>query len=235
MFFSVFMVFKLSQVKQVKSGHVEVRTKKGSTFSARRVIVCAPITAVKNREISFEPVLPNWYQESLSEAGVGVSIKGLLRFSERFWPKDVLLVFCSDSVCPQLWMDPDRPSYHNEAFSITCFATGQQAVSLLGMPVWRVVQLWLAQLDAMFGTKERRRPATDTFQDHSICRWDQVAYTFPTAGAPEKLCGPVGDVYFAGEHCGVKESEIATINGAFESGRSAANKVIVSLRTVAKL
>jgi|JI10StandDraft_1071094.scaffolds.fasta_scaffold1317363_1 monoamine oxidase len=223
------------QVKQVKSNLVEISTKKGSVYSARRVVVCAPITAIKSREISFEPSLPGWYEQALGEAGVGVSIKGLLRFSERFWPKDVLLVFCSEAVCPQLWMDPDRPSYRNEAFSITCFATGQPAVALLGMPVWRVVQLWLSQLDAMFGTRERRRPASDTFQDHSICRWDQVAYTYPTTGSPEKLCGPVGDVFFAGEHCGVKESEIATINGAFESGRSAANRVIESLRPASKL
>lgn len=53
---------------------------------------------------------------------------------------------------------------------------------------------------------------------------------YPTSGAPEELCGPVGDVFFAGEHCGVKESEIATINGAFESGRSAAQLVLQSLR-----
>ncbi len=113
-------------VKQVKAGHVEVRTKKGTVYSARRVLVCAPITTVKNREIAFEPLLPSWYDKALNEAGIGVSIKGLMRFSERFWPKDVLLVFCSDSVCAQLWMDPDRPSYRNEAFSITCFVTGQQ-------------------------------------------------------------------------------------------------------------
>ncbi len=222
-------------VQQDRGGGVAVFTKKGSVFKARKVIVCAPITSVKGGEISFVPPLPPSYTRALDEAGVGVSIKGLLRFEERFWPKDILFVFCSDSYCPQLWMDPDRPSYRNDAFSITCFVTGTPAVALLAMPTWKVVQLWLTQLDNMFGTKERRRPATDSFEDHSICRWDQVAYTYPTAGAPETLCGPVGDVFFAGEHCGVPESEIATINGAFESGRSAAKKVIQQLRQAPKL
>jgi hypothetical protein len=122
-----------------------------------------------------------------------------------------------------------------DRFPGSFFFLSFQAVALLAMPVWRVVQLWLAQLDAMFGTKEKRRPASDSFQDHSICRWDQVAYTFPTSGSPETLCGPVNDVFFAGEHCGVKESEIATINGALESGRSAARKIGQSIRTVSKL
>jgi monoamine oxidase len=79
--------------------------------------------------------------------------------------------------------------------------------------------------------QEKRKPASDAFEDHSICRWDQVAYTYPTAGAPETLCGPLGSVFFAGEHCGVPQSEIATINGALESGRSAAKAVLQSLQT----
>jgi polyamine oxidase len=144
---------ELTSVRQERGGRVMLTTKQGATFAARRALVCVPITALKSGEISFDPPLPSPYVSALNSAGIGTSIKGLLRFRERFWPKDILLVFCSDSYCPQLWMDPDRPSYRNDAYSVTCFATGTPATALLAMPTWRVVQLWLSQLDAMFGTK----------------------------------------------------------------------------------
>ncbi len=221
---------EVMRVRQERDGRVTLTTKQGKSFSGQKALLCVPITLLKGGDIAFEPALPSPFVAALNEAGIGTSIKGLLRFKERFWPKEILLVFCSDSYCPQLWMDPDRPSYRNEAYSVTCFVTGTPATALLAMPTWKVVQLWLAQLDAMFGTKDKRRPASDCFEDHSICRWDQVAYTYPTPCAPETLCGPLGNVFFAGEHCGVPESEIATINGALESGRSAATKIIASLR-----
>ena len=99
------------------------------------------------------------------------------------------------------------------------------------MPTWRVLQLLLAQLDSMFGTKSRRKPASDLFEDHSICKWGTVAYTYPTDTDASILCGPVHNrtVYFAGKHCGVRASEIATINGAMESGKQAAELVLEDL------
>ncbi len=130
-------------------------------------------------------------------------------------------------------------------------------------PAWKVVQQCLLQLDDMFGTKEDKRPATSSYEDHVICKvggaqlspavgahslqWDTVAYTYPSGITPEVLCGPVanGTICFAGEHCGTVRgpslsvrrssgcaqaaSEIATINGALESARVAADYVTTSL------
>ena len=138
-------------------------------------------------------------------------------------------VFCADCVCPQLWMDPERPNYPNEkGHAVTMFVTGTQAKALFDLPTWKVIQLFLTQLDNMFGTKKNRRPASAAYEDHSICKWDSVAYTYPTHGDPSILCGPINhnSVYFAGEHCGVEASEIATINGAMESGKKAAERVV---------
>jgi monoamine oxidase len=204
-----------------------VKTKCGCEFKTQKVIVCVPITSVK--DIHFSPALPSWYDVAMQEAGVGVSIKGVLRFKQRFWPKDMLLVFCADCVCPQLWMDPERPNYpQEEGHAVTMFVTGTQAKALFELPTWKVIQLFLTQLDNMFGSKTNRRPASALYDDHSICKWDSVAYTYPTSGDPTILCGPINQnsVYFAGEHCGVEASEIATINGAMESGKKAAERVV---------
>jgi len=214
-----------------------VTTKCNCVLKAKKVIVCTPITVIKNEEIKFQPPLPMWYHVALKEAGVGVSIKGVLRFSEVFWPKNMLLCFCADSICPQLWMDPERECYKNaQGYSVTMFVTGTQAKALFNLPTWKVIQLFLTQLDNMFATKSNKRPASKTYEDHSICKWDSVAYTYPTHGDPTELCGPINQnsVYFAGEHCGVEASEIATINGAMESGKKAAERVAQAMR-VSKL
>ena len=220
------------------SGKAVVSTKDGRQYHTQKVICCAPLPVIKSKEIKFSPPLPSWYEQAVASAGVGVSLKAVLRFSASFWPEGMLFSFCADSICPQLWMDPERPSYSGaKGHSVTCFMTGTQAEAMLQMPTWRVVQLLLAQLDGMFGTKKRRKPATESFEDHSICKWGTIAYTYPTSPDAAVLCGPVHNkaIYFAGEHCGVPASEIATINGAFESGKAAAERVLADLRTRSKL
>lgn len=116
--------------------------KSGRTFKAKRVIVAVPITTLQKDEITFSPPLPGRFRDALvsvfifclfaltfhpkNHAGVGVAVKGVIRFSRAFWPPQMLLCFCSDSPVPQLWMDPPRPAYNGKepAHAITCFVTG---------------------------------------------------------------------------------------------------------------
>lgn len=210
---------------------VVVKTKEGKTVRAARAVIGVPVTSLTG--IQFSPALPPAFQDAVARAGVGVAVKAIIKFKRAFWPADMLLCFCADSPVPQLWMDPKRPNYSGEqGHAVTCFVTGTPAVAMAKMPAWKQLRVCLQQLDAMFGTKSDRHPATDSYDDHSICKWDTVAYTYPSGISPEILCGPVASktVFFCGEHCGTNMSEIATINGALESARFAANGVLASFR-----
>ena len=205
---------------------VEIETREGLRFCGAKAIVCSPVTSLK--DIEFSPSLPKKLHDTIDHLGIGIAVKGVIRFKKRFWPKQILCVFCVDSPCPQLWMEPERPSYKDSASCITCFIVGTPGEAMLEQPMWKVLQSCLYQLDLMFRTKDLKNPASSLYEDHSFCRWESVAYTYPKDGDPKVLSEPYfgGSLYFAGEHCGVDQSEIATINGALESGKHAAEQIL---------
>jgi len=99
------------------------------------------------------------------------AIKVVLKFSKRFWPKELHGVICSDSIIPEFWFDsPDRvgalsdysaPSLSKkypedfEPTYLACgFACSELAAYILSLPKKEAISQVLKQLDDMFGSTQ---------------------------------------------------------------------------------
>lgn len=63
----------------------------GTNFVADSVIITVPIGILKANMIDFEPKLPKWKTDAISDLGVGNENKIALKFNNVFWPNVELL------------------------------------------------------------------------------------------------------------------------------------------------
>ena len=232
---------------------VEVELRSTRVYRARRVVVAVSVASYQNGDIAYTPPLPPCKIEAAKSIKLSPGCKVLLKFSESFWPKDCHGVICSDSFCPEFWMDTvegvgyddsSKPrSLGKQHHYVTAYAMGPWAERICSMPLQDAVHRILAQLDAMFsGTSDegnaQQGKAFSAYLGGVRVDWAKEpyargAYACPTVneppGARAKLAKPFcGAIFFAGE--ATNQTSMMTCHGAIESGHRAAQEVIASLR-----
>ncbi|CAK9176462.1 unnamed protein product [Ilex paraguariensis] len=65
---------------------VKVTVEDGRTFIADAAIVAVPLGVLKSNCLKFEPRLPEWKEEAISDLGLGIENKIVLHFEKVFWP-----------------------------------------------------------------------------------------------------------------------------------------------------
>ena len=164
----------VSVEQQVGKPH-RLTTQAGDVLFASRVMVAVPMTAFRaDSELVIRPRVAELTMAA-AECNEGSAVKVILSFSQQFWDPKMLLVFCAESIVPQIWADPPRPSYSEACHVLTGFITGSQAKAASGWATWKIVDAFLKQLDLMFASKTKKSPATDTYIDHVICDWVTLA------------------------------------------------------------
>lgn len=83
----------MTRVSKISNGVGEmiVTVEDGSHFVADAVILTVPIGVLKANLIKFEPRLPEWKVDAISDLGVGNENKIALQFDTVFWPNVELL------------------------------------------------------------------------------------------------------------------------------------------------
>jgi len=149
---------------------VEITSSNGEKLTADKVVVSASLGVLKAGLINFEPALPEPKKEAIQKIVFENAMKVAMKFSKRFWPKELHGVICSDTVIPEFWFDgPERvgaladfsspllikkvddpdPSY------LVCgFACSEMANYLGSLSKEEAVAKVLKQLDTMFGEKD---------------------------------------------------------------------------------
>lgn len=83
----------VTRVTKISSGldKVKVTVDNGMDFIADAAIITVPLGVLKANLIEFEPKLPDWKMNAISDLGVGNENKIALRFPNVFWPDVELL------------------------------------------------------------------------------------------------------------------------------------------------
>lgn len=214
-----------------KPGGVRVATETGETLEARAVILTVPLPLLER--IRFEPDLAE-YRAAAARLAMGVVAKLVLRFREPFWReiprlRDLLFLFAFEQPFPVWWtpIDPEVPL-------LTAWAGGPQAGRLPAGEAARL-EAAVASLAAALGMERpdvARRLETHYHHDWSADRFAGGAYSYVLAGgsdAHRTLARPVeGTIFLAGEAtCGGGAN--ATMDGAIDSGRRAADALLGAL------
>ena len=222
---TVHLNFTVAKIDQLSSGsQIKIISADGKVITADYLICTLPLGVLKKKKVQFIPELTPRKQKAISKLGMGALNKVFVEFTEVFWEDTNLIRIL------------DEP--------ITGFSYAVNFNKLLGKPalcfllagdhypIQTVSESQLKEDVVKLLTKLYPRK---NIQIAKILKtnWaeDEFAYgsysTYPVGSSVEDVKEfnvPEGKVYFAGEHASWEFS--STTHGAWESGVSAAKKVL---------
>jgi len=211
------------------TGSKPIVTAGGETFSADRVLVTVPLGVLKTGSISFDPALPADKVEAISEIGMGIGLKIILKFSSAFWEAGTASIIGGDKV-PEYWVS--SAGKNGSQVLLTAFVMGARAEYLAGLSEDAMKAEILTELSLFYGAAN----VTGRYISLKMKNWAEEpftkgAYSFPTrtsAGKPAILAKAVsGKVFFAGEATNFNGHQ-ATVHGAMESAFRAVKELLES-------
>jgi monoamine oxidase len=209
---------------------IRLTSQAGKRWEARFVILAVPLTILQKRILTFTPELPPAQWSAITALGMDGGMKILLKFSERFWADDTGSLLGLPN-CPEIWVTGNGRSRDNK--TLTAYINGDSA-EYMGRLGNGAVQEILTTLDTAYGNNL----ATRLFQDSYIMDWAKEpyilgAFSYPkvgSEGAYQQISKPIQNkIFFAGEHTHPK-GHFATVHGAMETGKLAAQAVITQIK-----
>jgi monoamine oxidase len=210
---------------------------KAFAIEARHAIVTLPLGVLQLPPqtpggVSFTPQL-NQKRDALSQLASGPVIKVVLRFRTAFWEglhqgryRESAFFHAYEQPFPTFWTTlPVRSSV------LVAWTAGPNAVRMAGYDQSRIVQAALGTLATIFGESAT---IESEFAGAYLHDWQADiracgAYSYVVAGgsgARKKLAAPIQDtLFFAGEATDI-EGEPATVAGALQTGKRAAQQVL---------
>ena len=214
---------------------------------AKTVLVTAPLGVLQSDTIKFEPELPFYKQQAISDMEVGVLDKLVM-----YWDDDAMAQAPNfadkwDEVADREWFELVTPETetssvwttflnsrrYNGLHTMTAWIGGSAAETMEGMDDTDIVEQVVSNLKMMF--------ASDVVSPTKfmITRWGQDeyakgSYSFRSVGRDfdgiaEKLSRSVDNkVFFAGEHTSTS-GWAGTAVGAYETGEAAGNAMAKSI------
>ncbi|MCC6465220.1 MAG: FAD-dependent oxidoreductase [Planctomycetes bacterium] len=198
------------------------------------VVLALPFTTLREVELGVQ--LPSAKAFAIRELGYGRSGKLLLGMKSRPWRTQGFSggVFSDEAF--QLAWDNSRLQWGKGGASggpagITCFSGGKGTDSLKLGALGQQVQRMLPALERVFpGAKDAANNRAERVHWPSNI-FARCGYACYRPGQWTNLRGtegtPVGDLYFAGEHCSLNWQ--GYLNGAAETGRVAAEAIVAKL------
>jgi len=149
---------------------MKITTESGEIIEADKVVVSVSLGVLKAGIIQFVPPLPTAKVEAIQKVVFENAMKVVMKFSKRFWPKELHGIICSDTIIPEFWFDgPERVGSLSEfsspllikkvdelksEFLISGFVCSEMANYLGSLSKEEVTSKVLKQLDDMFGEKD---------------------------------------------------------------------------------
>ncbi len=191
------------------------------------VVIAIPFTRLRNVDIRLK--MPQLKWDSINTMGFGTNTKLMMGMKKHYWREQGYQGLCySDIGIPNGWDNAQLQTGDNEAAGLSILFGGPSGIAVgKGTPASQK-DIYLPKWDKIF------KGATEHFNGKvARMHWPSYPYTLGSyicyrTGQYTSIAGaesiPVGNVFFAGEHCGGDFSGF--MNGAAKSGREAAEAVL---------
>lgn len=196
-------------------------------FLAKKVLLTVPIPVLKENAISFVPEFPK--KAALSCFNMGLVEKVQIVLKEN--PFDLELTFLySEEELFNYWI----ATRHSNYFILTAWVAGKRALQLQDSSDEKIKEIATHCLKRLSGNPKLEKNIHRVFY-HGWNRDPKFrgAYSYLAPGGaegPKLLAHPVSKkLYFAGEAT-AQDNQIATIHGAFDSGKRAAREILIDLK-----
>jgi len=213
---------RVSAVSYEKGVGATVSTNAGD-FEASFVICTVPLGVLKAGDVRFDPPLPKTHRRSIETIGMGNVTKLALKFDKAYWPKDVQYFGLMTETRGRWNYFLNYRTFSEESILLG-LCVGDYAQTVEAMNDEAMVADCMDAVRTMFGADIPEPTA------HLATRWSRNpnsrgAYSYSSVGAQPKhfddLAAPIADtILLAGEHTNFEYH--ATVHGAYQSGRNAA-------------
>ncbi|KAJ7000248.1 polyamine oxidase 4 isoform X1 [Populus alba x Populus x berolinensis] len=211
------------RVAKISNGpnKVMVTVEDGTGFIADAAIITVPLGILKANLIHFEPKLPQWKVDAISDLGFGSENKIAMQFDRVFWPDVELLgVVAPTSYACGYFLNLHKATGHPV---LVYMAAGRFACDLEKLSDESAANFVMLQLKKMFPN------ATEPVQ-YLVTRWGTDpnslgCYSYDLVGKPgdsyERLRAPLGNLFFGGEAVSMEDHQ-GSVHGAYSAGIMAA-------------
>jgi monoamine oxidase len=195
------------------------------------VILTIPFTVLRRLEVKLD--MPPVKRRCINELGYGINAKLMLGMKNHFWrAKGYTGLVYSDNGIPNGWDNAQLQTPDDQVAGLSILFGGRR-----GTNVGHGTQE--QQKDKYLRLWEQIFPGATAAFNGKTARMDWPtyphalgSYVCPTVGQYTSIGGaeqmPLGNVFFAGEHCGGDFAGF--MNGAAQSGREAAEAVLMKVK-----
>ena len=228
----IYYEHKLEAVNQKANGkYVLTFRKQNNTLTDETVdfvVFAIPFSILRNVDFKFN--LPTWKRNAINNLGYGTNAKLLIGFKSRIWRTQGFRGYTfTDESFQNGWDNSELQS--GTAGGFTMYFGGTPGVQLgngtaqtqaaIHLPGFGKV--YPGALQQLNGNVQRYHWPTSPYVKGSYACYKTGQFT-TIAGAERK---PVGNMYFAGEHCSLNYQGF--MNGGAETGRKAAEKILENI------
>lgn len=204
--------------------------KKTEDITADLVIMAIPFTVL--RDVDIKIPLPDWKMNAIKNLGYGSNSKIFVGVNERVWRKQGYGGYAFSDNGLMNGYDSTQMQTNNSGPGVFVIAPGGKAGVNVGKDFNAMQRQSIAQLNEVY-------PGAAAQFNGKLQYWNWPGYPLAKgsymsykAGQYTTIQGaqfqPVDNLYFAGEHCSI--SSQGFMNGAAETGRMAAEKILSSLK-----
>jgi monoamine oxidase len=209
------------------------------------VIIAIPFTMLRDVKIDLSEMTPE-KENAIKELGYGQNNKLFIGYENRPWRegKNKFYGYLFHKDIHDGWDSSSIKSVASNKGVYCCFFGGNESIRLSKIAInhpdappshiWKTdlpdtdIKKYVEQLDTVFPGSAKAYSNKHAFASWSSYPFVKASYTCPKPGqwntAMLHTATPIGDVYFAGEHCSVDFQ--GYMNGAAETGRVAAEEIL---------
>lgn len=236
-------VSRITYSSQDDGSIARIECEDGQVIEADYVVSSIPLGVLKQRNVIFEPALPDWKEGVISRIGYGVLNKIVLVYPEAFWDQSRDIFGTLRNTANRFSLDqcdyiPQRGRFfqwfnvsHTTGLpTLLALMAGEAAFSTESTPNDVLIAEATRVLKTVFGA------AVPPPVEALVTRWasdefSRGSYSFSGPNFKpndyDDMARPIGNLFFAGEHtCGTHP---ATVHGAYISGLRAASEVLETL------
>ena len=212
-----------------------VSNSKKVDVTADIVLLTLPFSTL--RDVDIKVPLPDWKMNSIKNLGYGTNSKFFVGVNERIWRKQGYQGYAfSDNGMMNGYDNTQLQSNNEGPGGYTIFLGGKVGLDVCTRDMGLMQKKYLPALDAIF-------PGVAASFNGKFFSWFWPTYAFSKCSYVSYKTGqyttmsgtqfePIDNLYFAGEHCSYEFQGF--MNGAAETGRTAAENVIAKLKNIDK-
>jgi monoamine oxidase len=210
-----------------ENNEIEVHTTDGNVYKSHKIVLTIPVAVLKKQNIQFVPQLPEDKTKAIESFGVCDIVKIFLKFDEKIFTPDVNILNVFEDEIPVWWKATITADENYKDEVLVGWVSADKARKLYTLSQDEIINLATKDLEKKLN-KTNLKPIKSLVQIWKDEEFSSGAYSYiPAQASPdiiEDLAKPINNkIFWAGE---ATDPNNATVNGAYYSGKRAANEIL---------